>query len=205
MFGGERDLEVYILRANGVRSRVAMNITIAIGVFIFGWLIAAVFENLGKSVRGWLYFAGAILFAGLSQLQDFSFLWLAGLLIYIIGWVDANRVLSRIERVGAAFYKHLQSLGSLDADGLLQKGLLEYKLMREQEKGLRTLKAALDSGGGNAELLSAAGRALEKEGQYADAFHFYRRALPGLADNRRLHRKVTRSLKRLRRRLPEAS
>jgi hypothetical protein len=52
--GGNQELQEYVLKARGL-SRKGLNIMCFIGVFIFGWLLAVVFEMLGKKKQGRFY------------------------------------------------------------------------------------------------------------------------------------------------------
>jgi hypothetical protein len=159
-FGGNEELKKYALKASGI-SRTGLNIMAGIGVFIFGWLLAIVFSNLGKGGRGWSYLIPIIIFADMGRSGEPALAALAGLL-YIIGWIDANRILSKYKSMARVRIAEIDSIGGNNVNLLLEKGILLYKVMREKQSAINILSSALQKKGGDATLLSTAEAILKK-------------------------------------------
>jgi hypothetical protein len=67
-----------------------------IGVFIFGWLIAVVFDKLGRRGLGWAYLVPVLAMGTLSRQVDVGFAF-GAFLIYVVAWFHANMILSSLE------------------------------------------------------------------------------------------------------------
>jgi len=80
-------------RHNVTISRTSLNVRFLIGLFIFGWLMTIVYDDLGKKGLGKLYFILLCIFvaAGINFNPMFA---LGAPVVYAIAWVHANVILS---------------------------------------------------------------------------------------------------------------
>ena len=75
-------------------SRKSIIIRCIIGLFVFGWLITMVFEDLGEKGIGWGYFIAMAVFAAIAKQSD-PMLFIVVAIIYIIGCIHANVLYSQ--------------------------------------------------------------------------------------------------------------
>lgn len=183
MIGGSQELQNYVYNARGL-GRKQLNIMCLIGLFIFGWLLSVAFDLLGKSNRGWLYFVPLVLFINLSLLADPS-LWGVTAFIYMSGWIEANRVLSRYQASARDRIEEIDRLSGdqLTIDPLIEKGILQQKVLGNSEAAESTFVKVLQMPGGNGQLLNLAGVVLFNNKRYIEAKQFFSRALSSVADD----------------------
>ena len=128
--GNNKELDNYGLKDQGI-SRSGLNIMCFIGVFIFGWLLLVAFDQLGKKDKGWLYIV-PILFLLFLSLKGTAELGFIAPIIYVVGWIHANVVLSRYQSLAKQRIAVIDKTPSSQqtADVLLERGLLEAKVLR---------------------------------------------------------------------------
>jgi len=177
MFGNDYELKHYVLKGTGV-SRKGLNIICFIGIFIFGWLLALVFDLLGRGKQGWFYVVPMMvcLFISINIAPAFGIL---VPIIYIIGWIHANAVLSGYQssarnRIGLT--DRLPE-DELTADAIMEKGILQIEVLSAGEAGASTLAKAILMPGGDAQLLNLSGVVLFRAKHFAEAKQFFVRAL----------------------------
>lgn len=183
MLGGTQELNDYILKAQGI-SRKGLNIIIFIGVFLFGWLLAVAFDMLGKKGTGWCYLIPLIVILAMSR-HNASEIAVAAPIIYVAGWIHANVVLSKYQSVSRNRISEITSIPveQLTADLLLEKGILQHKVLRESEASVETLKQALALPvGSSPQLLNIPGSSMLSEKHYAEAKQFFDKALLNATD-----------------------
>jgi hypothetical protein len=157
MIGQNEELNDYVLKAKGI-SRASLNVMCFIGVFIFGWLQSIAFAQLGKSRVGWFYLVLFIVALSLSVLGSPA-LWVVALIIYIVGWIHANVVLSRYELLAQQRIAEIDRIPAhgQTADILLEKGLLQAKVLQQPDRALPVFFSAIRLPGGDPQLLKLAG------------------------------------------------
>lgn len=177
MFGGDQELRDYVLKETGL-SRKGLNIMCFIGLFIFGWLLTVAFDMLGKKNQGWFYLVPIIVCLAISR-QTEPALGLVAVIIYIIGWVHANSVLSGYQSSARDRIDQIECLpgDQLTIDTVLEKGILQQKVLATGEAAASTLVKALQMPGGDAQLLNLAGVTLFAVKRYPEAKQFFGRAL----------------------------
>jgi rubrerythrin len=176
LLGDEDDeLNYYVLESPGL-SRLSLNITCFIGLFIFGWLLVTVFDTLGKKRTGYFYIVP--LFITLVISWNF-YHWVAyiGILIYFTGWAHANMLLSNIRSSAMDRLDDIDQLSESQktADIILEQGILEGKVLGE-EGAVSTLGTAFQMNGGNPRLLFLAGVVLIARKKYSYARQFFNKA-----------------------------
>ncbi|MFA6001676.1 MAG: DUF4328 domain-containing protein [Thermoleophilia bacterium] len=196
MFGGSQELNKYVLDTPGQGlSRKALNIYCLIGFFSFAFLLGSAFIALGKKMQGWLYivaiyvFPFPVLFV-IAEIWPISvdavgLLWLCiAVPMYIFGWIHANVVLSRYEASALERIAQIDRVSKslLTIDAVLEKGLLQSKVLREREVATVTHTNALQMPGGDALLLFLAGYGLFLNKRYAEAKPFFDRAMSSTND-----------------------
>ena len=182
MLGGNQELQEYLLKAPGT-SRKALNIACSIGVFLFGWLLAVAFQMLGKGAQGWAYVAVIIAVVVISSRAD-SPLWVAGIFIYIVGWIHANYVLSSYKASARDRIAQIDRLSDEQKtiDVIMEKGVLQHKVLESGDEAVSTLDAALQMDGGDGELLNLAGCAMLANRRFVEAKQFFSRAISSVKD-----------------------
>ncbi|MFH1094061.1 MAG: hypothetical protein V1739_07940 [Candidatus Omnitrophota bacterium] len=176
MINSNQELRDYLTKAEGI-SRRGLNIMCFIGVFIFGWLLAVVFGMLGRKNQGWFYIVPLIVILSISRTSESGIVILAPV-IYLAGWIHANMVLSRYESLARQRIIEIDSCSSPDdVQNLLEKGLLEAKVLHQKQKAVLTFLKVLEFEGGSADYLNLAGVALFSDKRYEDAKNFFDRAL----------------------------
>lgn len=176
VFGGNAELRGYVMHASGI-SRLGLNITCFIGVFIFGWLLAMVFDLLGKGKKGWMYVVPIIILAIMAK-QGEPGLAILPLVIYMVGWIHANLVLSHYRRLARQRIATIDDQETVPTEDLLEEGLLFSKVLSDKQSARQALIAALSRpDGGSADLFNRAGVAILAARQPADAIKFFDRAL----------------------------
>lgn len=185
MFGGNQELANYVLKASGL-SRKALNIMCFIGVFIFGWLLAIVFDGLGKKGKGWAYLVPIIIIFGISRSEgDAAALGIFAPIIYVVGWVHANRILSRYQSLARKRIAEIEtdSEGRQKADYSLEKGLLQHKVLCDVEGAVATLRQVLVLPDGDPQLLNLAGAIMSDKNHLQEAKQFFERASSSASDD----------------------
>jgi hypothetical protein len=183
MIGGNQELNDYVLKAPGL-GRKGLNIMCFIGVFIFGWLLVGAFDMLGKKKQGWFYVVPIIVCLAISRNAEPLFGILAPI-IYVVGWVHANVVLSGYQSSGRDRIAQIDLLAGdqLTIDTIIEKGIIQSKVLADGEAATATLTEALQMPGGDAQLLNLAGVALLANKRYAEAKQFLNRALSSSKDD----------------------
>ena len=179
MIGGTKELEFYVLKCEGV-SRKYLNMMCLVGIFVFGWLLATCFDLLGKKNFGWFYVAPIItLIVVAQQLHSLVGLWSPA--IYLLGWLHVNMVLSRYQVQARMRMKGIDQLSSAEqtADILLEKGLLQAKVLGAWDAAATTFNQALQKSDGDAQLWNLAGSILFLRNRYSAAKPLFDRALAG--------------------------
>jgi hypothetical protein len=182
MIGGSQELNDYILKSEGLTRR-GLNIMCLVGLFIFGWLLLVTFDVLNRKKQGWLYILPCLMLLLGSRFGD-NPLGLLAAGIYGVGWLHANVILSRYQRGARA---RLERIGQLppeqqSADVILEKGLLESKVLGDAGAGGATFSRALSMPGGEAKLFNLAGMAMLSYKRYAEAKQLFDRALADTGD-----------------------
>lgn len=174
----DNELDTYLLQAAGIR-RDALNLKCALGVVTLGWLLVVAFDQLGKKSHGWAYALPAVtLVVWLGQQGSYAALALAAA-IYAAGWINANQVLSRIERQAQARVARLtQDIDTAPgADALLQRGATLAKVLHRHDDAAADFEAALRLGGGPRRWLNLAGVQACAAGRHALGVKLFERAL----------------------------
>ncbi len=173
-FGENQDLKDYVLHASGM-TRTTLNVTAFVGVFIFGWLIAVIFDSLGKKGRGWSYLILiAILVFGVAKFLPVAAL--LGIAIYGVAWLDANLVLSGYKQ---AARQRLSAMSQQEAsaNAILERGLLLHKVLNDKALAVPILTSALRCPPeGDPHMLYQAGLVMATNERYSEACQFYDRA-----------------------------
>ena len=181
MVGGSEELDNYAFKARGI-SRTELNIIAFIGMFIFGWLIAVVFNFLGKQRHGWLYLVPIIFIGvGLSNVEP-AYALLATV-IYIVAWVHANVVLSRYQVAARRRISEIERETETPINTLLEKGILLQKVLRDKEAATDSFTSARSMPGGDPRLLNLAGLAISSTQRYREASEFLDRAAASAKDD----------------------
>jgi len=189
MIGNNEELDNYVLKAQGI-SRNGLNIMCFIGVFIFGWLLAVAFEQLGKNKKGWLYISPIIVLLVLSR-QDTSelglippIIYVVCPIIYVVGWIHANVVLSRYQSLAKQRIAEINQTPSRmqTVDVLLERGLLEAKVLRHTDQAMSDFTNVLQLSGGDPQLLNLAGVQFSSAKRFREAKQFFDRALETAKD-----------------------
>jgi tetratricopeptide (TPR) repeat protein len=182
MIGGNQELNDYVLKAQGL-GRKGLNIMCFIGVFIFGWLLAVAFGMLGKKRQGWFYVVPIIGCLVISR-QAGAPIGILAPIIYAIGWIHANLVLSGYQSSARDRIAQIDRLSGdqLTIDAMMEKGVLQSKVLADGEAAAAILARALQMPGGDAQLLNLAGVVLFANKRYAEAKQFFDRALANAKD-----------------------
>ena len=139
---------------------------------------------LGKNKQGWFYVVPIIICLSISN-QTGAPLWVLGIIIYIVGWIHANSVLSGYQtnardRIGQI---DRQTGDQLTIDAIMEKGILQQKVLAAGQAAASTLATALQMSGGDGQLLNLAGVAMFANKRYAEAKQFFCRALSSVKDD----------------------
>lgn len=180
----DAELDTYLLQAAGI-GRVTLNVKCALGLFTLGWLLVVSFDQLGKKSLGWYYVLPIVaLVVWLGQQGSYAPL-AAALAVYAAGWVHANQVLSRIERVAQRRVERLSREidTAPEAVALLERGATLAKALREREAALADFEAALRLGGGQRPWLNLAGVQACAAGHHALGVRLFERALEQPGDD----------------------
>ncbi len=175
------ELNDYVVNASGI-SRTGLNTMAFIGLFVFGWLIAIVFDKLGKSGIGWFYLITILIIMAVSRHNPDPGLFTLGIAIYISAWLHASKILKDYEGTAKSRIEEIDQEPEIKPDMLLEKGMLQNKVLREEQVGLDTLTNALQLSGGNPHLLNYAGVAMSDNERYEDARAFFDRAMTSTED-----------------------
>ena len=180
--GGSQEVADHVLQGGGL-GRVGLNIMCFIGVFIFGWLLAVAFDMLGKRRLGWIYIVPYIVCLAGARLIEPRLAILA-LVIYVIGWVHANMVLSTHRSAARDRIAEIDRLpeGQVTVNAVIEKGILQSNILADGEAATATLAQALQMPGGDAQMLNLAGVALFGKKRYEQAKMLFARALPVATD-----------------------
>lgn len=177
----DEDLRHYVYDAQGI-GRVGLNVMSGIGIFIFGWLLALAFGQLGKGKTGWVYVAPVIILLIAGRNTDSPVVVLAPIL-YLIGWVHANLVLSGYKRSAKQRLIAIEDRAEYETDAALEKGILLNKVLRQPEVAVAILCKAATLPGGDPALLNLAGVQLNSMGRYSEAAVLFQRVVDGAADS----------------------
>lgn len=181
MIGGNQELHDYVTNAEGI-SRKRLNIICFIGVFIFGWLLTMVFESLGKKGKGWLYIVPIMALLVISQYGE-SPLGILAPVIYVVGWVHANLVLSHYQNLARKRIMAIENEPP-SANLLLEEGILYHKVLHDKDAARSAFeKVSAHPDGVSADLLNLAGVALLADGNPSGAITFFDRALAETPDD----------------------
>jgi hypothetical protein len=175
MFGGNKELNHYVMDTTGI-GRKGLNIMCFIGIFIFGWLLAIVFDELGKKGKGWFYIVPIIGILVISR-QSETILGILAPIIYIIGWIHANLILSRYQSLARKRIMEIDSFPEPRIDEILEKGILFNKVLRDAFSADNALEKAVSMPGGSSTLLNMAGVTLMSRKKDTEAIAFFNRAL----------------------------
>lgn len=182
MIGGDQELNDYIFKAQGI-GRKGLNVMCFIGIFIFGWLLAGVFDMLGKRGKGWAYIVPIIACLVISS-QGEPELGILAPIIYVVGWIHANVVLSGYQSSARNRIAQIDQLSGsqVTIDEALEKGVLQSKVLGDRETGAATLVQAFQMAGGEGQLLNLAGVQMFGVKRYAEAKGFFDRAMLSTTD-----------------------
>lgn len=196
MIGGSQELNKYVLKTpeKGL-SHKGLNIMCFIGLFIFPPLLSGAFEYLGKRMKGNFFLVAVVvvpiialfvitIITPMGEISIGLIWFIIYAFIYIIGWINANVVLSRYQSSARERIAQIDKLsgGPLAIDAVLEKGLLQSKVLSDRETAAVTLVHALQMPGGDALLLHMAGFGLFLNKRYAEAKQFFDRALSSTND-----------------------
>jgi tetratricopeptide (TPR) repeat protein len=175
MIGKNKELHDYVAYATGI-SRVELNVMAAIGVVIFGWLLGAAYERLGKRILAWglvIALIVLLIWSGVARSEVASLL---VIVLYIAAWVYANMILSRYEAMARQRVAEIDQESSPTTNDLLEKGVLLHKVLRQNDRAREALKPALAMQGGDSFLWYLGGVALSNVKSYPEALAAFDRA-----------------------------
>lgn len=169
-----RDIpELYNFVLCGGISRKALNIMAFIGLFIFGWLLLMVFENLGKGKRGWWYVWPIIIAISIGRFVPF--IGLLAPLIYLVGCLDANAILTHCKKLAKERIAQIESQAEVGIDTQIERGLLLHRVLRDREVAVEIFRKVLQVPGGDPFFLNLAGVVMSDNKQYQEAISFFDR------------------------------
>lgn len=173
--GLSTELNSYLLKAQGI-NRTTLNVMAFVGIFIFGWLMAVIFEFLGKGKMGWVYCVPiAFLVIGVRQFEPT--LALLAIPIYITAWVHANLVLSGYQSAARKRIAEIDRRKEPGIDRVMEHGLLLHKVLNEKQSAADVLASALSMPGGDPVLLNLCGVMMFAGKRFNEAGDFFDRAL----------------------------
>lgn len=137
----------------------------------FGLFLIYVFALLGKQRLIWRYLVPILICAITGVGIPIA------LVLVVIAWVHANKIMTRCHSLGKARVAELESISAdaITANDLLERGLLKAKIIEDKflpfpsAQPLPDLAAAIDAPGGNPDLLYLAGVQCRGARQFADA------------------------------------
>jgi hypothetical protein len=199
MIGNNEAIDNLVRKTKGI-SRGSLNTRCFLGLVSFGILLPLTFQQLGKKGKGSLYYFPFILFLALSGLK--LELIIIAAIIYIVGWIDANRVLSNYQALTKQRIAEIDQIptNQQTTDFLLERGLLNVKVLGQIGSGIRDFVKVLKLPGGDPQLLNLAGLELFNVNRVADAKEFFDRALENVKDEgllRQLKKNQARTINRL--------
>ncbi len=176
VFGSDAAFRRYMLRAYGADRR-SVNILMALGLLLWGWMMIVPYYMLGRALRG---LALVTVFLSTRVVSA----WYAGawparaapLVVFVIAWLDLNVLLTRYAAMARARLEQLEGAGESGAGYALEKGLLLYKALGDSAGALKAFRTALDMSGGAPVLWSLTGIALCRSGSYGEALRAFDRA-----------------------------
>lgn len=177
------ELDAYLLRAPGI-DRAALNLKAALGLVTFGWMLVLAFDQLGRKSLGWLYAApAALLLVGLMS-QGMPAM-LAAPMIYGLGWVHANRLLTRLERLAQVQVaaSAVATDPPADAQAPLRRGALRAKVLQQHEPAAQDFETALGLPGGSRRWFNLAGVQACAAGRPALGVRLFERALQAAGED----------------------
>lgn len=189
---GNSELDNYLVNASGT-SFLTMNILALFGSVIFGWLIAVVYNSLGKGKFGWNFVLLLMMFTVAGSRLDNVFVYI-GFAVYIVAWVHVNILFFRYRKLGKQRLAEIDKQGGLDTNTIMEKGLILDKVMRDKQSSLEVLRTAYGRQDGNPVLLVASAQRLIKSTHYHEALDFLNR-VPTDNIDKPLLQKVNRGLK----------
>ncbi|MGA9624136.1 MAG: hypothetical protein WBQ65_06695, partial [Bryobacteraceae bacterium] len=136
------------------------------GFFTVGYLLIAIFDMLGRPRMGWVYFLtfGSIVLLTFESGVPVLFVWPV---VYVVGWLHANVILSRIESLARHRVAEIDQQAA-DPYALVEKAMLQVKVLRQREQAICTAEKALLMRGDDPMLLYTMGVALFAK-RYAEA------------------------------------
>ena len=176
------DIYNFLTKARGI-SRAGLNIMCFIGAFIFGWLMAVVFNFLGKGWIGWIYVVLILIIFRISG-EEPSVIMLIGGFIYIVGWIHANMLLSNYILLANNRIDEINAIpdNELSVNEILERGLLKLKLLRLKEEALIDFNKVTDLSGGDSQLMYHAGIYLYNVQSYQNSLFYFNGALENTSD-----------------------
>ncbi len=199
MIGGTQELHNYITKSDGI-SRKGLNITCFVGVLI-PLVLPHAFDRLGKSGLGFLYLLAAVFCAVTVVLLPVAYV------ILIIGWIHANRILTRYESLAQSRLAQIDAgpPESITIDTLVEKGLLQYKVLGRKDRALDTLARVLAfTNGGDPDLLNRAGVVFSRENKFTEARQLFVRALRA-ATEEKLQKQIQQNISAMDKAIGEAN
>jgi hypothetical protein len=179
--GGNEELKNYVLGAKGI-SRTKLNVIYLIGVFVFGWLVTFVWKALGRPAAGWAIIVVIAVLVVLGQQNGHSSLVVLAAFWYGVSWLYANFILSKYQRVAKRRIKEIDGLQDPSTDLLLEKGLLQGKVLWQHDAAISVFSRVRQAEGGHPQLLNLAGVQLCACERYKEAKEFFSRAIDGEDD-----------------------
>jgi hypothetical protein len=177
--GADENLHNYALRPDTI-SRKTLNIMAGIGTIIFGWLIVIALGRLNRRAIGWALLIPCMIANQVTwRATDPGLQALGGLVtfgLYVTLWVLGNRTLTGYERGAHARIAEIDGLVSPGADDLMEKGILQYRVLKQEQPALSTLRQALAMAGGDPALLTVAAKVMKEAGRKQEALDFEHRA-----------------------------
>ena len=173
-FGGDQEFANYVTEAEGINAKT-INICMAVGIFILGWLAIMVYSFLGKPYKGLIYFVPVFIFSRFA-LGSFP-LFILVVAIWAIAWVDASRILGKYQ---AAARRRLDEINLQPAPGvnlLLEKGILMQKVLDRGFEALESIKQAIAMPGGDPVLWGLAGITMFRLGAFTEANAAFNRSI----------------------------
>jgi len=139
---------------------------------------------LGKKGKGWFYIVPIIACLVISS-QGEQELGILAPIIYIIGWIHANMILSGYQSSARTRIAQIDQLSGnqFTIDEALEKGLLQSKVLGDREAGAATLVQASQMTGGDSQLLNMAGVQMFAAKRYMEAKGFFDRAMSGASND----------------------
>ncbi len=164
---GRKNLRDYIYKADGI-SFFKLNVFAFVGLFVFGWLLVMVYEDLGKKKLGWGILVSLVLCLSAGKI-NIIFLSFGGL-IYLIGWIYANFILYSVHSLAKKRIHYTDRTIKPDINLLLEKGILLGIVLKNKNTAIKILSQAIKHPGGDKNLLFWAGAVMNRCDQDGQVF-----------------------------------